>query len=138
LERARRLALTLIAVALAGLGAWAILSRRAPATAPAPAAAVGGPRVIVEVQNGSGRRGLARVATRELRRAGFDVISFGTINDSVAWTEALARRGDSMAAVRVIRVLGVGRVRVAVDTLLRLDVTVRLGDDYRPPPGIRP
>lgn len=94
--------------------------------------------MIVEVQNGSGRRGLARAATRELRRAGFDVISFGTISDTVLVTEALIRRGDSTAAVRVIRALGVGRVRVAPDTLLRLDVTVRLGDDYHPPPGIRP
>lgn len=125
-------------VAVAGLGAWGILSRRGPAAAPAPAAVVGGPRVIVEVLNGSGRRGLARAATLELRRLGFDVISFGTITDTVPVTEALARRGDSTAAVRVIRALGVGRVRVAPDTLLRLDVTVRLGDDYHPPPGIRP
>jgi hypothetical protein len=138
LEQSRRLTLALIVVAVAGLGAWGILSRRGPATAPAPAAVVGGQRVIVEVLNGSGRRGLARAATRELRRAGFDVISFGTISDTVALTEALVRRGDSTAAVRVIRALGVGRVRLAPDTLLRLDVTVRLGDDYHPPPGIRP
>jgi hypothetical protein len=138
LEHARRLTFALIAVAIAGLGAWEILSRRGPATAAAPAAVVGGRRVIVEVQNGSGRGGLSRAAPRELRRAGFDVISFGTINDSVPLTEALVRRGDSTAAARVIQVLGVGRVRVAPDTLLRLDVTLRLGDDYRPPPGIRP
>jgi hypothetical protein len=138
LEQSRRLTLALIVVAVAGLGAWGILSRRGPATAPAPAAVVGGQRVIVEVLNGSGRRGLARAATRELRRAGFDVISFGTISDTVPLTEALVRRGDSTAAVRVIRALGVGRVRVAPDTLLRLDVTVRLGDDYHPPAGIRP
>lgn len=125
-------------VAVAGLAAWGILSRRGPATAPAPTAVVGGQRVIVEVLNGSGRRGLARAATRELRRAGFDVISFGTISDTVPLTEALVRRGDSAAAVRVIRALGVGRIRLAPDTLLRLDVTVRLGDDYHPPPGIRP
>jgi hypothetical protein len=138
LEQSRRRTLALIVVAVAGLGAWGILSRRGPATAPAPAAVVGGQRVIVEVLNGSGRRGLARAATRELRRAGFDVISFGTISDTVPLTEALVRRGDSTAAVRVIRALGVGRVRLAPDTLLRLDVTVRLGDDYHPPAGIRP
>jgi hypothetical protein len=138
LEQSRRLTLALIVVAVAGLGAWGILSRRGPASAPAPAAVVGGQRVIVEVLNGSGRRGLARAATRELRRAGFDVISFGTISDTVPLTEALVRRGDSTAAVRVIRALGVGRVRLAPDTLLRLDVTVRLGDDYHPPAGIRP
>jgi hypothetical protein len=138
LEQSRRRTLALIVVAVAGLGAWGILSRRGPASAPAPAAVVGGQRVIVEVLNGSGRRGLARAATRELRRAGFDVISFGTISDTVPLTEALVRRGDSTAAVRVIRALGVGRVRLAPDTLLRLDVTVRLGDDYHPPAGIRP
>jgi hypothetical protein len=93
--------------------------------------------VVVEVLNGSGRRGLARTATRALRQAGFDVVYFGS-GEPVRETEALARRGDSAVAARVAEALGAHRVRVAIDTLLRVDVTVRLGDDYRPPPGIRP
>ena len=97
-----------------------------------------GKRVLVEVLNGSGRRGLARAATRVLRAAGFDVVYFGTVAATGAPTRALARRGDSAVAVRVARALGFSAVRVATDTLLRLDVTVILGDDYRPPPGLRP
>jgi len=108
---------------------------------PAPrgsAAVPEGKRVLVEVLNGSGRRGLARAATRVLRQAGFDVVYFGTVRETGLPTVALARRGDSAAAVRVARTLGASAVRVATDTLLRLDVTVILGDDYRPPPGLRP
>ncbi len=98
----------------------------------------GGERIVVEVLNGSGRRGLARAATRVLRQAGFDVVYFGNVSRSVGVTQALARRGDSAAAVRVARALGATQVRVATDTLLRVDVTVLLGGDYRPPPGLRP
>jgi len=122
---------------LVGGGAWALLRPRAGARRPE----VRVPEqlgITVEVLNGSGRRGLARVATRALRQEGFDVLFFGTAEDSVALTEVLARRGDSLVAERVARALGVGRVRVARDTLLRLDVTVRLGLDYLPSPGVRP
>lgn len=95
-------------------------------------------RVIVEVLNGTDRRGLARHATRVLRAAGFDVIYFGSVPPRPAPTEVLARRGDAGAAVRVGRALGFGRVRLERDTLRRVDVTVLLGPDYAPPPGIRP
>ena len=93
---------------------------------------------MVEVLNGSGRRGVARAATRALRQAGFDVVYFGNVSETLATTQTLARRGDSAAAVRVARALGATQVRVATDTLLRVDVTVLLGGDYRPPPGLRP
>jgi LytR cell envelope-related transcriptional attenuator len=97
-----------------------------------------GEHIVVEVLNGSGRRGLARAATRVLRQAGFDVVYFGNVSETVATTQTLARRGDSVAAARVARALGATQVRVATDTLLRVDVTVLLGGDYRPPPGLRP
>lgn len=122
----------------AGAAGWALLGRAPSTAADTPAALRGEERVIVEVWNGSGRRGLARMAARALRQAGFDVVYFGTAGDSVRVTQALARRGDSAAAARVARALGTSRVRVATDTLLRVDVTVLLGDDYKPPPGIRP
>jgi hypothetical protein len=121
-----------------GLGIWALIGDpEAPARAE-PTPLLGGDRIVVEVLNGSGRRGLARAATRALRQASFDVVYFGTVADSVAVTQVLARRGDSSAAVRVARALGTGRTRVQPDTLLRVDVTVLLGADYRPPPGFRP
>lgn len=117
---------------------WALLDRAPAAPSEAPAALAGEQRIVVEVLNGSGRRGLARVATRALRQAGFDVVYFGTAGDSVPATLVLARRGDSAAALRVASALGTTAARVAVDTLLRVDVTVLLGADYRPPPGIHP
>ena len=122
----------------AGAGVWSLLGRRAPQEAlNAPVVRVRG-HVTAEVLNGSGRLGLARVATRALRKAGVDVVYFGTADDSVRETEVLARRGDVAVAARIAKVLGAGRIRVATDTLLRVDVTVRLGVDYRPPPGVRP
>lgn len=137
-SRGRRVAAVAAVLGLAALGgAWALLRGDGhPPASPGPL--LGGGRVIVEVLNGSGKRGLARTATRVLREAGFDVVSFGTIGDSVKATRALARRGDSAAAARVIRALGTGEALVRRDTLLRVDVTVVLGDDYKPPPGLRP
>lgn len=121
-----------------GAGAWALL-RGGTGARPADAAPLlGGDHIIVEVLNGSGRRGLARVATRALRQSGFDVVYFGTVADSVGTTLVLARRGDSLAAVKVARALGAGQARLKPDTLLRVDVTVLLGADYRPPPGPLP
>jgi LytR cell envelope-related transcriptional attenuator len=140
LEQSRRRFLALVGlglVAAAGI-AWALLDGPARAPHQEPAALAGPERIVVEVLNGSGRRGLARTATRVLRQAGFDVVFFGSAGDPVRVTQALARRGDSAAAARVAAALGASRVRVAIDTLLRVDVTVLLGDDYKPPPGIRP
>jgi hypothetical protein len=93
--------------------------------------------ITVEVLNGSGRQGLARSVTRVLRQEGFDVMYFGSARDTVRATEVLSRRGDSTRAVKVAKVLGVGAVRVVRDTLLRIDVTVRLGPDYQLP-GAKP
>jgi LytR cell envelope-related transcriptional attenuator len=137
--RRRRVSLALAGLLLAAGGGVALFGRRAPQPAARlPAALAGDQRVVVEVLNGSGRRGLARIATRELRRAGFDVVYFGTVGDTVKLTQALARRGDSAAAARVASALGSSLARVALDTLLRVDVSVLLGGDYRPPPGIHP
>lgn len=141
MEFPRRLRIAALAAAL-GLaalgGAWALRRGDGTSRPAAEAPLLGGSRVIVEVLNGSGKRGLARTATRVLRDAGFDVVYFGTIGDSVRVTRAMARRGDSSAAVRVVRALGVGQAVLRRDTLLRVDVTVLLGDDYQPPPGLRP
>jgi hypothetical protein len=122
---------------VAAAGAW-LLFRPADRVTPAGVAPGAGAAGVVEVENGTGRRGLARAATRQLRQAGFDVIAFGSAADSAARTEVIVRRGDSTLALRAIKVLGAGRVRLALDTLLRIDLTVRLGADYRPPPGFRP
>jgi len=94
---------------------------------------------MVEVLNGSGRPGLARTATRELRRGGLDVVFFGNADGSAAQaTQLLVRRGDSTAARRAARLLGVGAPEWAPDSLRRVDLTVILGADYQPPEEIHP
>ncbi len=97
-------------------------------------------RILVEVLNGTARPGLARAAARALRRRGLDVIFFGNGDaggegDS---TRIIARRGNRAAAERVARALGQGTVKVQTDTLRRVDVSVLLGKDYRPPPDGHP
>lgn len=137
-RRFRLLALGTLGIAGLAVGAWALLRGGGAAAPTREVPLLGGGRIVVEVLNASGRRGLARAATRALREAGFDVVYFGTVTDSVRVTQVLARRGDSAAAVRVVGALGAGQARVKRDTLLRVDVTVLLGGDYHPPPGLRP
>lgn len=91
--------------------------------------------IVVEVRNGTDRRGLARQVTRLLREGGLDVISFGNAESPAARTEILVRRGPLSQGHEVARVLGAGIVRSAPDTLLRLDVTILIGADYQFPKG---
>ena len=97
----------------------------------------GSDRVQVEVLNGSGRDGLARRVTRDLRRQGLDVVSFGNAAGTDS-TVVYLRRGSRDRAERVAGALGAGVVREAEDTLLRVDATVVLGADYGGPVEFRP
>lgn len=97
----------------------------------------GGEVVTIEVLNGSGRRGVARVATRVLQRAGFDVVYFGNA-EPVDSTVVLWRRGEDRHGSSLVRALGTGRVQEARDTLRRLDYTVILGPDWQAPAGFVP
>ena len=106
-----------------------------PAPAPRPHAyPIPSPerRVTVEVLNGTGRAGIARAATRMLRRQGLDVVFYGNAESAVDSTRVIVRRGDSTAAREVRRVIGSGAVVVDPDTLRRVDVSVILGPDFRP------
>lgn len=105
--------------------------RREPHATPVIGAAKGGPRVTVEVLNASGRPGLARQGALALRDAGLDVVAFGTADTSVDSTLVLVRRGDRDAGDRVAGALAARRVRLAPDSLPRVDVTVLLGRDWR-------
>lgn len=95
-------------------------------------------RTIVEVLNGSGRTGLARLAARRLRKYGIDAVYFGTVRDSTDTTRVILRRGERDRAEQVLKVLGAGKLQVQTDTLLRVDVTVILGRDYSPDWDARP
>lgn len=64
---------------------------------------------------------------------------YGTADgDPIDSTRLLVRRGDSTAAERTARLLGTGRITWAPDSTRRVDVTVILGADYRPPEEIHP
>ncbi len=95
-------------------------------------------RITVEVLNGSGRGGLARLGTRRLRRLGLDVVYFGNAEAAVDSTRVIIRRGDRARASRVRDALGTGRLDSAPDSLRRVDVTVILGRDFRPDEDGRP
>ncbi len=92
---------------------------------------------IVEVLNGTNRSGLARTAARLLRSHGIDVVSYDNA-DSTAETLLLVRRGDERRARVVARALGVGKIRLEPDTTRLVDVTVVLGEDFRPKGELHP
>jgi len=95
-------------------------------------------RIQVEVLNGSRRPGAARVATRVLRQQGLDVVFFGNADRLVDSTQILVRRGDPANGRAVRSTLGTGRVVVDPDTLRRVDVSVVLGQDFKPPLELHP
>lgn len=127
----------LVLAVLAG-GAWYVASRRPEQVAghayPVPTA---DDRIMVEVLNGSGRPGLARVATRVLRSQGLDVVHLGNA-PAVDSTTVYVRRGDEDAGKRVRRALAQGRLVSARDTTRHVDVSVVLGPDYRGPDEVHP
>lgn len=98
----------------------------------------GDDRIIVEVLNGSGRPGLARLGARRLRRQGLDVVLFGNADSTVDSTRVILRRGEPARAKQVRDALGVGAVREARDSLRLVDVTVILGPDFSPDEDGRP
>ena len=141
MERARRHVLgTLIALAAIATTAAALALRGRPERVTGHAFVIPSveDRIVVEVLNGTGRAGLARSATRLLRRQGLDVVFFGNWDGGglVRKTKVVVRRGtDQAGARRVAGALGAGEVVTDVDTLRRVDVTVILGEDWRVPAG---
>jgi hypothetical protein len=85
----------------------------------------------VEVLNGSGRAGLARQATAQLREAGFDVVYFGNAPARRDSSQVLDRVGQPAIARAAADELGIAAVRQAPDSALLLDATVMLGRDWR-------
>lgn len=93
---------------------------------------------MVEVLNGTRRQGAARTATRMLRRRGLDVVFLGNADSLVDSTRVIIRRGDPERARYVAAMVGAGQVLVETDTFRRVDVSVILGDDFRPSLDIHP
>lgn len=92
----------------------------------------------MEVLNGTRRQGAARTATRLLRRRGLDVVFLGNADSLAESTRVIVRRGDSEPARFVAAVLGTGKLVVETDTFRRVDISVILGDDFRPTLELHP
>jgi hypothetical protein len=75
---------------------------------------------------------------RMLRRAGFDVLYFGDAPAPTDSTIVLVRRGEREPGEWLLEALGTGALRIELDSLRRVDLTVILGPDWRPPAGIIP
>lgn len=130
-------------ILLAAAGVAAVVFRPpAPRLPPASVAAYPIPGAAhalkIEVLNGTGRTGLARAATRQLRQGGFDVVYYGETPTPVTVSQVIGRRVDADAARPVARALRVDSVRSLRDASRRVDVSVWLGPDYRPPAEIHP
>lgn len=136
----RRLRLTLTAgvILLAAVSGYLHLAKREPVMKRAIAIPPVQGRLVVEVLNGTRRQGVARTATRMLRSHGVDVVFLGNADSAESLTRVIVRRGDPDRARTVAGVLGAGKIVVESDTFRRVDVSVILGDDFRPRPGVHP
>lgn len=131
------MALALALAALAGAGWWLASQRPERVEGHAYPVPTADRRVTVEVLNGSGRPGLARVATRVLRQQGLDVVYLGN-GPTVDSTTVYVRLGDDVAGKLVRKALAQGRLRTARDTTRHVDISVMLGPDYRGPDEVHP
>jgi LytR cell envelope-related transcriptional attenuator len=139
LERVGRAGLIAALLALVAVGAGWWIWRRPAGSRSALVIPGADVHATVEVLNGTEIDGLAREVTRRLRRAGIDVVNFGSGTDTTLdSTTILVRRGDSTAALRVRRALGLGRVLVRPDPRLLLDVSVLVGQDLAAALGFHP
>ena len=93
-----------------------------------------GVRIRVQVLNTTGRRGLARRATRLLRDQGFDVVDMGNGTPALDTTLVLDRTGHPEWAAAVAKVVTPATSRTERDSSRYLDVTVLLGRSWNPPP----
>lgn len=90
-----------------------------------------GRRIRVEVLNGAGVDGLARLATERLRGWGFDVVYYGNADEFDRDSSVAIARVESVEpARRVADALGLQKVVLRPDENLYLDVTVILGGDW--------
>ena len=124
------------AIVVVALVTWAVHARRSAGGGHFFATDVRAPertRIRVQVLNATRVRGLARRATMHLRDRGFDVVDVGTTQPARDSTLVLDRSNHPEWAALVAKALGATRVESRLDTSRYLDVTVLLGDAWRPP-----
>ena len=130
----------LLALVIAGAGyaAWTVYGRRSgiafgeESVDRIETVVPPGVRIKVEVLNATKVRGLARRATMYLRDRGFDVVDMGTSAEQHSKTLVLDRSNHPEWAALVGKALS-AKVESRPDSVRYLDVTVLLGDDWRPP-----
>lgn len=93
-----------------------------------------GVRVRVRVLNGTGRTGLARRATQQLRDYGYDVVDYTSASDTTQQTEVQVTAATRAWGERITKALARGRVREREGSLGYVDVVVLLGHDWQPSP----
>lgn len=136
MKRFAPLAAVLVVIAF-GLSFVMGLGHRAPEAGPiatpTPPLTAHSARGRVEVMNGAGKPGLAKLATEQLRDAGFDVVQFGNATTTAASSSVLDRVGKRDLATSVGDALGITTVRTQIDASRYVDATVILGKDWPPP-----
>ena len=111
---------------------WAWRSGSSEGDAPDDARAPEGVRIKVEVLNATQTRGLARRATIYLRDRGFDVVGSGNVSEQRATTIVYDRSSHPEWARLVGRAMN-APVVARPDSSRYLDVTVLIGNNWRPP-----
>jgi hypothetical protein len=93
-----------------------------------------GVRITVRVVNTTGVRGLARRAMLRLRDFGYDVVDFDSeLKSPLERTTIDVHTGHPEWAARVERVMGAADIVTRADTSRYVDLTVRIGRDWKAP-----
>lgn len=88
------------------------------------------PAGVVEVLNGTGRKGVASAVAERLRREGFDVVKVGNAPEKTFAKTVVAQRSDAASvANRIARTLGVHGTCPFRNENLLVDATVFVGRD---------
>ncbi len=86
---------------------------------------------IVEVLNGTGRKGAANLVAERLRRRGFDVVKVGNASEhNYSRTLVAERRAAPLVAGEVARAIGVRSAFPYHNENLLVDATVFVGRDF--------
>ncbi len=90
------------------------------------------PRISISVQDSTQNQQVLQSALDILREAGYKrVFASKNWQDPLATTRVIAQSGDDEAAAEVRSILGVGEVVVESTGVLKSDVTVQLGRDWK-------
>jgi len=88
--------------------------------------------IRVQVLNGCGKTGMAKEVASFLRSKGFDVVDTGN-TENILYTVILDRRDrEQVNAIPVQKALRQGKLAFEPDPALFLEVTVIIGEDFKP------